>query len=489
MSVTTEPRVVGRYELHGELASGGMATVYLGRSIGSAGFAKSVAIKRLHEQFARDPDFVSMLLEEARLSERIRHANVVAVLDVVAAEHELLLVMEYVHGETLARLLRACAEAGETCPRPIAASIAHGVLLGLHAAHTSIDAAGHPLCIIHRDVSPRNIIVGADGVARLLDFGIAKANGSASGTREGQVKGKVPYMAPEVLHLAPASVQSDTYAVAVTLWESLCARRLFRADTEIGVWSQVLAGNVPLPSSIIGHIGPLEDVIMRGLARAATDRYPSALAMAQALEASMRLASPTEIAAWVRGRAAASLAERAASVQRIESSQPRASAELTPPLARQDSLSAPATSTGTAVSADNVPAARSGKPWAMRAVVAVLAIALIGLVVLRSLDARRARAAPPPPPVAVAAPAASPAVTPTDPVLPAPSASMSASAASAAPPTSADPPVVRGRRARPASPGTTPAAPAAPRPSQDPCDPPFSVDAAGRKHFKLNCVN
>ena len=478
MSVGTEPRVVGRYELHGELASGGMATVHLGRSIGSAGFAKSVAIKRLHEQFARDPEFVSLLLEEARLSERIRHANVVAVIDVVAVDHELLLVMEYVHGETLARLLQACAKASEKCPRDVAVSIAHGVLLGLHAAHDTTDAAGNPLSIIHRDVSPQNIIVGSDGVARLLDFGIAKATGSASGTREGQVKGKMPYMAPEILHLHPASVASDVYAVAVTLWESLCARRLFRADTEIGLWGQVLAGNIPKPSTVLGHIGPLEDVIMRGLSRDPADRYPTALAMAQALEASTRLASSAEVAAWVRSRAAASLAERASAVQSIDSMQPRASAELTPPTGRRDSLATGSSnSSSTVAEAPKPPAAR---PWAMRALVVLLAVAIGGLVALRGLDARRARAAPAPPPP----PASSLAPLPADPV-PVPMLEPPPAVAPATP-RSAEAPPPKGTRRRP--PTSPPASTAAPKPPQDPCDPPFSIDDSGRKHFKIQCI-
>ena len=482
----TEPRVVGRYELHGELASGGMATVYLGRSIGSAGFAKSVAIKRLHEQFARDPDFVSLLLEEARLSERIRHANVVAVLDVVAVEHELLLVMEYVHGETLARLLRACAQDGEKCPPEIAASIAHGVLLGLHAAHNSTDAAGQPLCIIHRDVSPQNIIVGADGVARILDFGIAKAAGSASGTREGQVKGKVPYMAPEILNLQPASVQSDVYAVAITLWESLCARRLFRADTEIGVWGLVLAGNIARPSTVIGHVGPLEDVIMRGLARSSADRYPTALQMAQALEQSIRLASPTEVAAWVRKRAADSLAERSSAVQVIDSMLPRALADRTPSGAlRRDSVSTAASGTASTVTTD--PAGRGARPWAMRGLVALLAIAIVLLVALRGVDARRrARTEPADPSAVAASPAATSSGLPgpltlADPPPPLEVASATLVAASPAETASG-----RGRRPRPIPQA---AAATTARPPPDPCDPPFSLDASGRKHFKLDCVN
>lgn len=484
MSVATEPRVVGRYELHGELASGGMATVYLGRSIGSAGFSKSVAIKRLHEQFARDPEFVSLLLEEARLSERIRHANVVAVLDVVAVDHELLLVMEYVHGETLAQLLSSCASAGEKCPRDVAASIAHGVLLGLHAAHNTTDAAGNLLSIIHRDVSPQNVIVGADGVARLLDFGIAKATGSASGTREGQVKGKVPYMAPEILHLHPASVQSDLYAVAVTLWESLCARRLFRADTEIGLWGQVLAGNIPKPSTVIGHIGPLEDVIMRGLSRLPGDRYCTALAMAQALEASMRLASTAEVAAWVRSRAAQSLADRAQAVQIVDSTQPRASAELTPRVPRHDSISTGASNTSSSVTTEAKPA--PARPWGMRALVVLLAIAIGALVTLRGLDARRARAAsevaaPPPPSASAAAPAPLAADPVPGPVPQTTNAAPSVTAAVA----SSEPPAVP--RVRPRVPTSRPTPPAA-KPAVDPCDPPYSIDSDGRKHFKIACI-
>jgi serine/threonine-protein kinase len=483
MSVATEPRVVGRYELHGELASGGMATVYLGRSIGSAGFSKSVAIKRLHEQYARDPEFVSLLLEEARLSERIRHANVVAVLDVVASDHELLLVMEYVHGETLARLLQACAQAGEKCPRDVAASIAHGVLLGLHAAHNTTDASGNPLSIIHRDVSPQNIIVGSDGVARLLDFGIAKATGSASGTREGQVKGKVPYMAPEILHLHPASVQSDVYAVAVTLWESLCARRLFRADTEIGLWGQVLASNIPKPSTVLGPLGPLEDVVMRGLSRAPADRYPTALAMAQALEASTRLASSAEVAAWVRMRAAGSLAERASAVQGIDSMPPRASAELTPAAARRDSVATGSSNTSSTVTHAGKPA--SPRPWGMRALVVLLAIAIGGLVALRGLDARRARAASASAPSAPASVASAAPLT-ADPV-PVPNPQVT----NAAPPVtavvaSAEPPSAP-RQPRRRTPPSPPSA-GAPKPGADPCDPPFSIDATGRKHFKIECI-
>src|SRR5678809_682194 len=232
-------RTIGRYELHAQLASGGMASVYLGRLIGAAGFAKCVAIKRLHPHLAEDPDFVTAILEEARLAERVKHPNVVATIDVVAEAEGLLLVMEYVHGQTLARLLRSANEAKLPCPPAIAARMLHDVLLGLHAAHNAVDATGRPLCIIHRDVSPQNVIVGADGVTRLVDFGVAKAFGSIGHTREGHLKGKVPYMAPEILRFEQPSPQTDIWAAAVVLWETRCARRLFKGESEIQLWGAV----------------------------------------------------------------------------------------------------------------------------------------------------------------------------------------------------------------------------------------------------------
>src|SRR2546423_730280 len=154
------PIQIGRYVLHDEIASGGMASVHFGRLVGPGGFAKTVAIKRLHRQFAREPSFRTMILEEGRLAARIRHPNVVPPLDVLAEGGELLLVMEYVHGESLSKLLRAAKAHDERMPLEIACSIFANVLHGLHAAHEAKDESGEPLGIVHRDVSPQNIIVG-----------------------------------------------------------------------------------------------------------------------------------------------------------------------------------------------------------------------------------------------------------------------------------------------------------------------------------------
>src|SRR5437868_956560 len=182
------PRMVGRYAIFDEIASGGMATVYLGRLTGSGGFARTVAIKRLHPQFAKDPEFVTMFLDEARLAARIRHPNVVPTLDVVAASGELFHVMEYVQGESLSHLARGLKTRSERVPLRILLRIMNDVLQGLHAAHEARDERGVPLCIVHRDVTPQNVLVGVDGVARLLDFGVAKAAGRAHTTQDGQIK-------------------------------------------------------------------------------------------------------------------------------------------------------------------------------------------------------------------------------------------------------------------------------------------------------------
>jgi len=191
-----------------------MATVHIGRLVGPAGFARIVAIKRMHAQFAADPDFVAMFLDEAWLAARIQHPNVVQTLDVVTTEGELFLVMEYVQGETLARLERSAREAGELPPARVVVGIASSMLHGLHAAHEAKDESGKALSIVHRDVSPQNVMVGVDGIARLLDFGVAKATVRLQTTREGQLKGKLAYMAPEQL-AGQATRASDIYSAGV----------------------------------------------------------------------------------------------------------------------------------------------------------------------------------------------------------------------------------------------------------------------------------
>ena len=234
-------RVVGRYEILGEIASGGMATVHYGRLVGPVGFSRLVAIKELHPHFAKDPEFASMLVDEARLAAHIRHPNVVPTLDVVVSAGALLLVMEYVAGASLADLGRASRKAREPIPPSIAVAVVAGVLYGLHAAHEALNERSEPLSIVHRDVSPQNIVVGSDGVPRVLDFGVAKAASRLVTTRDGKVKGKLAYMSPEQLMNGEVDRRADVYAAAVVLWEALVGARHFEADSSGGVVAKVLS--------------------------------------------------------------------------------------------------------------------------------------------------------------------------------------------------------------------------------------------------------
>ena len=316
-------RTVGRYAIYGEIAMGGMATVHYGRLLGPVGFARTVAIKRLHPQYARDPEFVSMFLDEARLAARIQHPNVCATLDIVTAQGELLLVLEYLKGETLARLMRSTRQAEQPIEPAIAASIVAGALHGLHAAHEAHNERGAKLGIVHRDVSPQNILVGVDGVSRVLDFGVAKAAGRFHTTREGKVKGKLPYMAPEQLRGGEVDRQSDVYSAAVCLWEALAGRKLFAADSEGQLLEQILLSRIEPPSKYVSNLPyELEEVVMRGLERDKTKRFTSAKEMAIALQRATPPALASDVGEWVESSAGNALSQRAARVSQIESSDP-----------------------------------------------------------------------------------------------------------------------------------------------------------------------
>jgi eukaryotic-like serine/threonine-protein kinase len=312
-------RTIGRYQVHQELAHGGMATILLGELRGEAGFSRIVALKRLHRQYASDPEFVSMFTDEARLAARINHANVVHVLDVVSTEGELVLVMEYVLGESLARLMRPVGENRQPIPPTIAAAIVCGTLYGLQAAHEAKDRTGAPLGIVHRDISPENILVGIDGVARVVDFGIAKAGGRVRTTQDGAIRGKIGYFAPEQLHGEPLDHRVDLFAAGVVLWEALTGKRLYGGEGSEEAIAKVLSLRPQPPSQLVrGLSKSLDEVVLRAVARSRSERFATALDMARALEASIVPASPAEVATWVKGRAASALRTRVAMVEELE---------------------------------------------------------------------------------------------------------------------------------------------------------------------------
>jgi serine/threonine-protein kinase len=298
-----------------------MATVHLGQLVGPAGFTRTVAVKRLGPALAEDREAVAMLLDEARLAARLHHPNVAATIDVVIEPQDSCIIMEYVHGESLARLLRA-----EGSARPSAAvvsAIVVGTLRGLHAAHEVCDEKGEPLEIIHRDVSPQNIIVGADGIPRLIDFGIAKARRRLQSTTEGQLKGKLSYLAPEQIRGAPATRRTDIYAAGIVLWEALTGARLFDGDCAGAITEQILVGWVDRPSKHSCELPEaLDDVTLRALEPEPARRYQTAAEMADALERAVPPASPLQVAAWVQATAGVTLTQRAERRAAMEAPEP-----------------------------------------------------------------------------------------------------------------------------------------------------------------------
>jgi serine/threonine protein kinase len=329
MTAGEAPRIVaGRYVLYGALASGGMATVHLGRLTGAGGFSRTVAIKRLHEHLAHDAQFAAGFLEEARLNTRIAHPNVVPTLDVIATDEQLLLVMEYIHGESLSRLVRAVEGKHEQVPLRIAVAVVAGVLHGLHAAHEATDEMGEALRIVHRDVSPQNVMLGVDGVPRVLDFGVAKAAGRLRETVTGQMKGKLAYMAPEQVTSEPVDRRTDVFAASVILWELLTSKRLFTAESDAATMGNLLHQTIDPPSTHAAGLAPaLDAVVMRGLSRDPAGRFPTAKEMALALEDLVPVATATQTGAWVTSLAGDALSERAKRIREIET----ASTSMRPP--------------------------------------------------------------------------------------------------------------------------------------------------------------
>lgn len=276
---------LGRYEVLSKLAAGGMAVVYAARLHGIAGFQRMVALKVLHANLAHEEEFIAMFLDEARLAARIRHPNVVSTIEIsdsLGAGYYL--VMEYIEGDHLGRLLAAAHKESERLPVPIVLRIVTDALAGLAAAHDLTDDTGRRVNLVHRDVSPHNIMVGTDGVARLTDFGVAKAEDRRTHTRDGQVKGKLAYMAPEQASTGQADQRSDLFAMGVILWECLTGRRLFRAGNAAATLNKLINGSIPPPSSIDSGLEPVDEILQRALHREPESRFQEAEAFISAIE-------------------------------------------------------------------------------------------------------------------------------------------------------------------------------------------------------------
>jgi serine/threonine protein kinase len=311
---------VDRYELIGEVASGGMATVYLARLTGVGGFQRFVAMKRLHPHLQVEAEFVEMFLDEARLAAGIHHPNVVPILEVGASPVGYYLVMEYIEGDTLARLLARASNRGARIPPSITLRVALDMLAGLHAAHELRDDRGHPINLVHRDVSPQNVLVGNDGISRITDFGVARAASRLTATRVGQLKGKIAYMAPEQAQ-GDVNVdrRADVFSAGIVIWEALAAKRLFKAENEAATLTRIMTEPVPPLLRFAPQVGQrVNDVVMRALNRDRAQRFATAAQFADALEASaegVRVATSRELSAYVEEVMGAEIARQREAVR------------------------------------------------------------------------------------------------------------------------------------------------------------------------------
>jgi serine/threonine protein kinase len=276
---------VGPYELIRRLGAGGMAEVHLARAAGIEGFEKLVVLKRILPHLSADPHFIRMFLAEARLAAILDHPNIVQVFDLGHDGGEYYFTMEFVYGENLQNILRAVRRTSTPLPYEHAITICNGVAAGLHYAHERVGFDGQRLGLVHRDVSPTNVMVTYEGCAKVADFGIAKVMNRTDVTQAGMRKGKVPYMSPEQCRAEPLDPRSDVFALGIVLYEATTMRRLFDGENEFGVMNRIVNGDVPPPSSIrSGYPKDLERIVMRALSTNRNERHGSALELQWDLE-------------------------------------------------------------------------------------------------------------------------------------------------------------------------------------------------------------
>ena len=292
---------LGPFELVAELARGGMGALYVGRQTGLGGFSRRVPVKVIHPEIARDPDVVRMFLDEARLGGAIRHPGIVHVEAIGEHAGRPFLVMDYVEGFPLVAVLRARHRTKQHLPVEVAVALAIQIADALHAAHETSGEDGEPLEVVHRDVSPHNVLVDRWGHVRLIDFGIAKARTRLASTCPGVVKGKFAYMAPEQLESRDVDRRADVFSLGVLLWELLTLERLFAAGSDVETVIAIRHGRpVAPPSAHRPEVPPrLDDVVTTMLARSVDERFSTAaaarFALAQSCPGALGVA-PAELA-------------------------------------------------------------------------------------------------------------------------------------------------------------------------------------------------
>ncbi len=279
------PPTFGRYELLKRLAGGGMGEVYLARQRGLAGFSKLLVIKTLLPHLCEDEEFIHMFQDEARITAQLIHPNICQPFEFDRVDGTYYIAMEYLRGEDVRRLWKAATLSGLTVPTPLICRIISDAASGLDFAHNLKDAHGEPFGIVHRDISPQNILVTFEGGVKLIDFGVAKAQGRLTHTRTGALKGKYSYMSPEQVNGESVDHRTDIFALGIVLYELLTSVRLFKADSDVSTIDRVKRAVIPKPSSVNPSLPPgLDAIVLKALDRDATQRFQSAQEMRLALE-------------------------------------------------------------------------------------------------------------------------------------------------------------------------------------------------------------
>lgn len=296
---------IGKYRLIRKIAQGGMAEIFLANQTGPVGFNKTLVIKRILPHLAEDPKFVDMFLDEARIAAQFNHPNVVQIFDLGEVDEQYFIAMEYIDGYDLAQVAERASEFGRNVPPPVVARVIADALKGLNYAHTFKDpTTGEPLNLVHRDISPHNILVNKDGGAKIVDFGVAKAKTSSVKTQTGAVKGKFSYMAPEQIAGEELDGRVDLFAMGITLFELATGRRPFGSDNDLMALTAIINDPPPRPSEIEdGFPDDLEHIILKALEKDRDDRYPTALDMQRDLETYLQrtglLISQHEVAQYI----------------------------------------------------------------------------------------------------------------------------------------------------------------------------------------------
>lgn len=318
-----KPIAFGKYYLLERINVGGMAEVFKGKAFGVEGFERLVAVKRILPNIAEDEEFITMFIDEAKIAVQLQHANIAQIFDLGKVDDSYFIALEYVHGKDLRAIFDHVRRAGELMPMPQATFIVMQLCEGLDYAHNKRDPQGRELNLVHRDVSPQNMLVGYEGEIKLVDFGIAKAAGKASKTQAGILKGKFGYMSPEQVRGLPVDRRSDIFSLGIVLYELLTGERLFIGESDFSTLEKVRNVEILPPSSFNKKVSPeLERIVLKALAKDVEDRYQNAIDLHDDLQAFLysigEFYSRKDLSTWMKKTFAQELAEENAKLEEYQ---------------------------------------------------------------------------------------------------------------------------------------------------------------------------